>query len=214
MSNSTPTFAEVIMAAINSRLLDLHVSMPAVVEAYDKATNSVTVKPSLKRKYEGTSSAVDLPVIVKVPVAFPRGGKTSMTWPLEKGDSVMLVFSERSLDVWKARGGVVDPADPRKFHLTDAWAIPGGYDLAHASPEATSDRLRLQNGTTRIDLFDGGKFRFEKVGGDELLTLMIELVQLLIDAEVFTALGPQHFIANYLIQFNLLKTKFQNLKGT
>lgn len=223
----TPTFEQVILMGIESRLFDLHTCLPGIVEKYNKAKNTIDVTPCLKRKYE-TGDVVQQPVILNVPVAFPRGGGFSITHPLKKGDSVILVFSERSLDVWKKNGGVVDPQDPRKFNVTDAFAIPGGYPeinpVADASDSAlriknkntliemTEEVVKIKNATGLIEIGEGAKFKFQKEGGDDFLKLMSDFLQEIIDARTMTAMGPQPFID--LSPFIQLKTKLDAIKGS
>ncbi len=127
--NETPTLIKNIRDAIAADRAELHTAMPATVESYDAATGMVSVAPCLKRKY-ANGDLVDLPVISNVPVLFPRGGNAAITFDLQPGDVVLLVFAERSVDGWKTTGGKVDPKDPRKHALSDAFAIPGGYPKA------------------------------------------------------------------------------------
>lgn len=223
----TPTLDLVILQGIESRLFDVHTCLPGIVEKYNKAKNTVDVIPALKRKYE-TGEVVQQPMILNVPVQFPRGGNFSMTFPIKKGDSVVLVFSERSLDVWKKNGGIVDPKDPRKFNITDAFAIPGGYPesnpVGDASDESlrvknkntlielTEEVVRIKNGTGLIEIGTGAKFKIQKEGGDDFLALMSDFLQEIIDARTMTAMGPQPFID--LSPFIQLKTKLDAIKGS
>jgi hypothetical protein len=212
MSGSSPSFEKVLAMAIESRLFDVHTALPGVVEAYDPGTETVTVRPALKRKYED-GSVVELPLIMNVPVTFPRGGKASITFPIKKGDSGLLIFSERSLDVWKAKGGVVDPADPRKFNMTDAFFVPGGYPKGKPSGRATADKFRITHGTSEIEMGEAAKFKIGKVGGDELLDLMSQLLQELLDAKTNTAIGPMPLWANTITKLTQIKSKLDALKG-
>lgn len=45
--------------------------------------------------------------------------------PVAVGDTGLLIFSDRSLDVWLATGGIVDPGDDRRHALSDAVFVPG-----------------------------------------------------------------------------------------
>lgn len=211
-ANTTPTLEEVLRLAINEQLAELHTAIPAVVESYDAAKQTITARPSLKRKYSD-NSVIERPLIPNVPVAFPRGGGASMTFPLKKGDSVLLVFAMRSLDVWKNKGGVVDPQDGRKFHITDAIAIPGGYPESKPEPRASSANLRIQIGDSEIEMQPGAKFKIGKIGGDEFLDMMSQFLQLMINSKVITAIGPQPFIASTVTDLTALKAKLDAIKG-
>lgn len=93
---ATPTWADVINRAITARLEDVNVAIPARVESYDDSTQQVSVQPLIKRGYldEAEERQVEqLPMITGVPVLFPGGGGFRVTFPVQAGDTVLLVFS-------------------------------------------------------------------------------------------------------------------------
>lgn len=128
MSTRTPTLAAVLSAFKAQAFADLRVSMPARVEKYEDSTQLADVQPLLKESYvdeDGERAIARLPVITNVPVVFPGGGGMRITFPVRAGDTVLLVFSDRSIDSWLAQGGEATPEDERRHHLSDAIAIPG-----------------------------------------------------------------------------------------
>jgi len=166
------TLEEVIRIAIENRLSSLHIAMPGQVVSHDPQKNCVSVQPVLKRKYESNDEVVKLPVINNVPVVFPRAGNAYISLPISAGDVVQLLFSERSIDLWKAKGGVVDPDDPRKFHLSDAVAIPGGYPLCDPVDVSTTD-IRIHNDIGQVSVLPTGKFQLKNTqSGNEVLDLV------------------------------------------
>lgn len=113
--------------AIGNAIADLHVSCPARVESYDATTQKASVKPLLKARVTDETEervALSRPVITNVPVAFPGGGGFHCTFPLAAGDTVLLVFSDQSLDKWLSAGGEVDPGDEAIHAPSDAFCIP------------------------------------------------------------------------------------------
>ena len=78
-------------------------------------------------------------------MSFDRGGGFFVSYPLKKGDHVLLVFSERSIDQFMAQDKndpsdpATDPLDDRRFNLSDAVAYPGFYpdskDLKDVDPQ-------------------------------------------------------------------------------
>jgi hypothetical protein len=125
-----PTLGVVLANALDARLLDVHTALPAKVERYDAAKQLVDVKPLVKSYRLGEDAqpvAVALPVICNVPLVFPGAGGFRITFPVQVGDTVLLVFAEASIDTWlESHGGAdVDPADVRRHNLSDAVAIPG-----------------------------------------------------------------------------------------
>lgn len=119
----------------DSLMAELRVSMPARVVAYDEAKQLVDVQPLLKetrRDAAGKELVEDLPLLLSCPVVSPY----RIRGPIEKGDIVWVLFADRSIDQWLARGGrdAVDPVDPRRHHLSDAVAIPGVFHDVAGKP--------------------------------------------------------------------------------
>ena len=206
--NETPTLAGVIRDAIASRLADVHVSLPARIVSYDAATQKAEVQPEIKRTFiDGTSA--DLPIIVDVPVAWPRAGKAYLHMPLKAGDQVMLVFSERSLDEWKNRGGSVKPKELRKFSISDAWAVPGGYPFSNVVPASASD-LTLVHDKTEFVLKSSGKFQLKGAGGEEMVKILSEFMEIASRATTNTIFGPMRW--NEFSEIIALKARLDKLK--
>jgi hypothetical protein len=156
MSTDTPSLAQVIKNGIDAALAELNTAMPGEIASYDDVTGLASVQPCLQRKYAADGKVVDLPLVTNVPVCNPRGGGAIIKFPFLKGDPVVLICSQRSLDRWLVTGGKVDPQDPRKHALSDAFAIPGGYpkskpqSLATVTLEFTKTGLKVSNKTGEL----------------------------------------------------------------
>lgn len=149
MSRNTPTLASVLVAILDARLADVHVAIPARVETFDATRRCVTAQPLIRHGHTdgetGERTVERLPVINDVPVVFPGSGSFSVDWPIVKGDTGLLVFSEASIDKWLTRGGDVDPLDDRRHALSDAIFIPGLRSLnAPPGPAAPPGTMVLR----------------------------------------------------------------------
>lgn len=139
------TLPEVIRKAVARGAADLRVALPARIEKVDLARGLADVKPLLKDFFDDGDElrSVSVPVIVNVPIVFPGAGEFRLTFPVKPGDGCLLVFSDRSLDVWISKGGEVDPVDPRRHALTDAVAILGLNDVTNAWRNVSSSAATL-----------------------------------------------------------------------
>lgn len=142
----SPSIAELLDMAIQSAQAKLHVSMPAVVDAYDVDTQRADVQPLLRRNLVTADGdelqAETLPILHDVPVAFPRGGGGFISLPLVAGDLVHLVFVERSMDSWRHGDGELNtPPDFRMHSLADAVAYPALYPLGRALADAHAENM-------------------------------------------------------------------------
>ena len=116
--------AQAIRFAIRQSLKDLYTCMPGIVESYDAETRRAVVKGAL-RVVTTKKEEIEREAIHNVPVMFPSGGGFSITFPLEQGDPVLLLYSQRGLTNWKKTLGVAAPDIIGFFSEKDAIAIPG-----------------------------------------------------------------------------------------
>ena len=135
-----------IPRVLHQFLLGLYTSMPGEVVSYDAVNRRADVRAALAIVLnDGTQ--VDRPVISNVPVVFPAGQNFLLTFPLEPGDPVLLVFSMRGLSRWKATHGMTAPDTEGMLSQQDAVAIPGfGPVGAYVPPveiEAGADSLAM-----------------------------------------------------------------------
>lgn len=135
-------------------------ALPASVVSYDPATQRAEVKPQLKftlrDEFAGKEAIEDLPIICDVPIMFPRFGDFAMTMPVTAGDTVLLVFCDRSIDKWKTNGGNVDPIDLRAHDISDAVAIPGLYPKPEMLPSTLTTGMALGKiGDTTLQIHIG-----------------------------------------------------------
>lgn len=180
--SDTPSLAELLRRVIDSRLVDVHTSIPGKILAYDADTQEATVAPQVKRAYtdeEGAREVEDLPAIPGVPVVFPRAGGYRVTFPVAVGDTVLLVFSEASIDRWKSRGGCLDPGEDARHELSGAVAIIGLYDFAHALSDAPTDRMSVgKDGGPTIEI-DDSEIRLGSNSASSLLALKSDVTAII-----------------------------------
>jgi hypothetical protein len=168
-----PTLAQLLQQAIDNRLLDVHTALIARVESYDAETQQINVSPVLKRQVktlDGTWVSEQLPVLCNVPVLFPRAGGFFISFPIQTGDFVQLIFNEVSIDGW-----VTDEASAvsqeQRFTLQGAVAIPGIFPPSQALAGAHKTNLVLgQDEGLQIHI-DGQKIRLGSADAHEALAI-------------------------------------------
>ena len=138
----------------------VHTSVPGIVRSYDPATKRARVQPALRLLVaEGdTVTGHDKPPILDVPVQQRATGGWMIHQQLDEGDTVLLLFSERGVEQFKAAWGqVVDPARGTFFAERDAFAIPWGVeDIAPVSDSGVV--IQNADGTVYVQL-DGTTIR-------------------------------------------------------
>lgn len=102
--------------------LDLHTSMPGIVQSYDDVTQTCDVQPAVRRTLDGELE--DLPVVQNVSVGFPGAGGFAVVFPLVKGDMVWLHFSETDWAEYRSTGQLSSARDLTRHALSYPIAYP------------------------------------------------------------------------------------------
>lgn len=215
MTTRSPTLAETMNRGAARQISRIRVALPARVETYDAATQQVSVQPLIQDGYtdeSGERQAERLPVIPHVPVVFPGAGGFRVTFPIAVGDTVLVVFSSSSLDQWLALGGEVDPKDDRRHDLSDAIAIPGLRDFAHALSSAPTSTMSIgKDGGPTIEI--GADIQ---AGGSSELALnsdVAAIVSAISGAAVAAGDGGATFKANIMSALTGIPVGTTVLKG-
>lgn len=168
----TKTLDQIIWWAISNYLMEVHTCLPGkIIKVRDN--NEVDVQPLLKQLFMTSKAAESIPAMQNVPVIVPRGTDYWIKLPIAVGDTGLILFSERSLDIWLEQGGEVDPDDVRKFDLSDAMFIPGLYPFDQQLPGDATE-LTLHNALAEIVMKKSGKFKITN-GTNELVDLTEQL---------------------------------------
>ena len=116
---------DVINLAIREKLVDTRTACPAIVEKYDHNKQRVRVRLSINRGYQ--QYKFDDIILEDVPAVFPRHENAGLSYPIKKGDQVMLLFTDRDLAQWKKSGAGFCPRSNELHPLSGAVAIAGLY---------------------------------------------------------------------------------------
>jgi len=139
---------------------DLRTSIPAVVRQYDHDEQRAAVQPVVDARFLKPDGDEDLefkrpPVIPNCPVAFQSSTAAQVTFPLKTGDTVLVVFAERSIDEWMQTGAeAVQPTDNRRHNISDAMVFPSLRSFANAV-SATDTSAYVVNTSGGIEIHLG-----------------------------------------------------------
>lgn len=157
--------------ALQQALVDLRVSIPAIVQSvnYDNNPPTVTVQVAIKeveKTPEGPKIHVISP-IANVPIVLPSAGGFSLTLPVAAGDEGLLVFCDMCIDLWWTRGGVQDQLLRCRHDISDCGFIPGMRSQAKPIPNWSQNtaQLRTDDGTAYLELTKEGAINIVAPGG-------------------------------------------------
>jgi hypothetical protein len=128
---------EALRLAFNGLARSLWCAMIGIVTDTSNFVEHGTVKveiaiQAMVSDAQGVQTAQTIKPLVDVPVVFIGGGNMVATFPVSVGDEALIVFADRAIDFWFARGGVQRPAETRAHSLSDGIAIVGPRSLARS----------------------------------------------------------------------------------
>lgn len=155
------SLAEALTSERKTGSEQLRVAMPGIIQSFDPETITAVVQPAIRaveRDNDGNTSTTDYPLLVDVPVVFPRGGGCTLTFPVAPGDECLVIFADRCIDFWWQNGGIQEPVDTRMHDLSDAFAIVGPQSQAQkiSGISTSAAQLRTDSGTAFIEIAAGG----------------------------------------------------------
>jgi hypothetical protein len=153
---------ESLRMALESYASQLWTALPASVVSVNLTAQTVSVQPTIQGSVAdpaGNVRLVNLPVLVDVPLVWPKAGGFALTFPVAAGDEVLVVFSCRCIDSWWQSGGIGAPAEARMHDLSDGFAIlaPTSQPKKLANVSSTNVQLRNYAGNTLVEITPDGK---------------------------------------------------------
>lgn len=126
---------------------------------------TVVVQPAIMAIVRTASAQVGTPVqlppLIDVPVIFAQGGGFALTFPIQEGDEVLVIFAQRCIDNWWAQGGVQQQAEIRMYDISDGFAIPGICSLPNVVPDVSFNSVQLRSKDKKgyFEILEGGIVR-------------------------------------------------------
>ena len=153
---------ESLRMALESYASQLWTALPASVVSVNLAAQTVSVQPTIQGSVAdpaGNVRQVNLPLLVDVPLVWPKAGGFALTFPVAPGDEVLVVFACRCIDSWWQSGGIGAPAEARMHDLSDGFAIlaPTSQPKKLANVSASNVQLRNYAGNTLVEITPDGK---------------------------------------------------------
>ena len=126
---------------------NLRVAMPGIIQSFDPVEQTVTVQCAIREKFnmDGDLSWQEIPLLLDVPIIFPRAGNYILTMPIQAGDECLVVFGDSCMDAWWQSGGVQNQIDCRRHDLSDGYAIVGLYSQPRRINNYSTSTAQLRN---------------------------------------------------------------------
>jgi len=172
--------AEVLASERKPTSEQLRVALPGIIQSFDPDAVTAVVQPAIRyveRDNDGNKSTKDYPLLVDVPVVFPRGGGCTLTFPVKEGDECLVIFADRCIDFWWQSGGIQEPVDGRMHDLSDAFCIVGPQSQAKkiSGISTSAAQFRSDDGSTYLEIDPTTKkIKLVAPGGLDVITPMAD----------------------------------------
>lgn len=125
----------------------MRVAVPGIVQSFDPSSQTCTVRCAVREQVDinGELTWVEIPLLLDVPVVFPRAGGYVLTMPVAEGDECLVVFGDVCIDAWWQSGGVQNQVEIRRHDLSDGIAIMGLWSQPRVVPGYSMAGAQLRN---------------------------------------------------------------------
>lgn len=149
---------------------DIWTALPGIVQSVDFTDMTCSVQPAVQgtiTDLNGIVKAVNLPLLIKVPIIFPQAGGFALTLPLAANDEVLIIWASRCIDAWWQQSGIQPPMEVRMHDLSDGFAIPGPTSVPNTvtNVSSTNAQLRTKDGTSYLEITPSGQITVKAPGG-------------------------------------------------
>lgn len=120
------------------------------IVSFDSSKQTAEVQIKMLRPFNGELKKY--PILLDCPCVILGGGKGRITFPIEKGDSCLVLFNDKDIDNWYASGQTMQPRTPRMHNFADAIALVGIRNKQNRITDYLADGTELKYGGSTIKL--------------------------------------------------------------
>ena len=113
-----------LRALIREVLASMHCCAVGFIQSFDPYTQTATIRPAMRSRGKDGSD-IQPPLLRDVPVFFPGGKSSAMTYPISPGDECLVIFNDFCIDGWFETGTATQPPSGRMHDWSDAFAFVG-----------------------------------------------------------------------------------------
>lgn len=145
-----PTLMDLLNLQKKQILLAMNCHALATIQSFDKDAQTVTATINYKKSFlqagaDGTYSPVlvDYPILIDIPIIMLFGGMAKLTFPIQAGDTCLVLFNDRDMDNWFQSGQIGGVASGRLHSFSDGIALVGLRSQANVFDSYQDDHAGL-----------------------------------------------------------------------
>lgn len=152
----TPDMAEFISRRMREISANINACLIGTITSIN-SNGTVTVAVNFQKIIRGIvpipnsnimgDQIINYPALVNVPVFVYQGGGAAILMPISVGDSCILLFCDRDMDIWFETAQVAPPNSDRLHNINDAIALVGINNSLSLFPPNTSGVIQIFDST-------------------------------------------------------------------
>lgn len=139
-----PSLAGLMELAKDSIMSELRCMMPGEIVSFNAEDQTAEARIMLKRKKGGET--LEYPLLVDCPCVILSGGSARITFPIKAGDSCLVLFADRDIDIWYAESKAMPPRTSRRHSFSDAFILIGARNKKNKIEDYYSGGIELKQG--------------------------------------------------------------------
>lgn len=165
----TYSLYDAIQSHIRNFANQLYTCTPAIVDSYHPEDCTVDVYPAIYRTDKHGISLQEAH-LSRVPLHFQATKELGMTFPVRKGDTVLLVFGHSDSEEWLVGNEDFEyPKTRRKHNINDAYAIAGVFRYNFSPVQTgTEEDFNIRYNDTYIRLKQNGDIVLSTSNGQDV----------------------------------------------
>lgn len=162
---------------------DIFYSMNCVqigkITSFDASKNTASVQISSQAQL-ANGKIIDYPILEECPVFVLSGGDAFISFPINAGDSCILLFNDRDFDKWFLTGETNIPLSARAHSLSDAICLVG-VRPSNKPLEVSTSKVLINAGTKELNMTAAGS-KMDATTGKVTIKNNAKNLKIIIDA--------------------------------
>lgn len=159
-------YTDVVKQEIETALMYLYTTIPAIVTSYNATTQKVDVNVAVETPtYDGENIAP--PSLTEVPVMFPSASNWVIAGPILVGDSVTLLVPHYATESYTSgkKDKIGKPKLVKRHDINQAVAMVGMFTTKPTRKEEHKDKFHIAQGDNVITFDDSGGISLQNGSG-------------------------------------------------
>ena len=148
-----PTLASLLELHRKGTMRQINCHQLGEIVSFNPSTQTAEVQ--LKMSFVINNEIKNYPLLIDCPCIVLCGGEGRITFPINQGDSCLVLFNDRDMDNWFASGQTMQPRTNRYHDFSDAIALVGLRNMQNKITDYLADGVELKYGGSTIKLQNG-----------------------------------------------------------